>query len=203
MIARAKYGLGATLMIVLTACSVASKTETPAENLVVQGSDGPLEDVADESKPSPAKAPLALTATDRLMLEQAERSCKSGEVKSFLEAALRSKPVRLRYFIKPVKTAMGIRSVESYSFPFQIMDYNYVTAESVEKAPGDREYVQLDINQAQDERFRVDWIRIDFGKNGNDEGETPDDDKTYGPQGFLIFAPTAKCWTLVEDGVAG
>jgi hypothetical protein len=206
MTAKSKFGrCMAALMGVasLSACSEAAAPQSQPDaspeprigNTVVEAA---LEPAAPPA--TPTSAPL--TETDKMMLEQAKGACKNGEVKSFLEAALRSKPVRLRYFTKPIKTATGIRTVESYSFPFQIMDYNYVTTESVEKAPGDWEYVQLDINQAQDERFRVDWVRIDFGKNGNDEGETPEDDKTYGPQGYLIFEPTADCWTLVEDGIA-
>lgn len=206
MIARAEWKLSLAAMIGvagLAACSQASapqsqtgaSAEQGAGNAAVQAAAVPA---AQPTRPEPA----ALTETDTMMLEQAEGACKSGDFKPFFEAALRSRPVRLRYFTKPIKTAAGTRAAESYGFPFQIMDYNYVTAGSAAKASRDREYVQLEINQAQDERIRIDWVRIDFGTNGNDEGETPEDDKTYGPQGYLIFAPTADCWTLVEDGIA-
>ena len=186
----------------LAACSATGSPDTEAPlkrdkaNTAEQTAKAPV-------SPSKVAEPVSLTETDTIMLEQAEQACKRGYFKSFLEATLRSKPVRLTYFTSPIATATGVQPVDRYNFPIQMLDYNYVTTASAAKASGEREYVQLNINQAQDERFRVDWIRIDFGKNGNDEGETPEDDKTYGPEGFLIFEPTAKCWKLVEDGVAG
>lgn len=186
----------------LAACSVAGSPDSEASlkrdevNTAKQKAEAP-------AIPPEKTEPIALTETDRIMLEQAERACKSDDFKSFLEAALRSKPVRLAYFTSPITTATGMQPVVRYSFPIQILDYNYVTSETAGIASGEREYVQLEFNQAQDERYRVDWVRIDFGKNGNDEGETPEDDKTYGPHGFLIFKPTTDCWTLVEDGVEG
>ena len=186
----------------LTACSVAGSpdSETPLKrdeaNATKQTAQAPV-------NPPEKTEPVALTETDRIMLDQAESACKSDDFKPFLEAALRSKPVRLAYFTSPITTATGMQPVGRYNFPIQMLDYNYVTSETAGMASGEREYVQLEFNQAQDERYRVDWVRVDFGKNGNDEGETPEDDKTYGPQRYLIFKPTAKCWTLVEDGVAG
>lgn len=201
MIVRAKYGLGATLMIILAACSAASKTETHAKNSDAQSSNTPIEDVAEEPKPTPAKTPPMLTETDQLMLEQAQNACRNSDFKSFFEALLRSKPVRLRYFEKPITTETGIRSVDDYAFPFEIVDYNYVTSTSRRKGPAEWEYVKLEYNEAQDERYSVDWTRIDFGANGNDEGETPEDDKEYGPPGRLLFYPTNECWTLIEDNI--
>lgn len=198
----AKLGLSLASLIAtigLAACSAAGSTDSEASMV----RDAVKQKAAPAVKPPATSKPAALTETDRIMLEQAERACKSDDFKSFLEAALRSKPVRLAYFTSPIATATGMQSVVRYRFPIQILDYNYVTSDSAEKASGEREYVQLEFNQAQDERYRVDWVRIDFGKNGNDEGETPEDDKTYGPHGFLIFKPTTDCWTLVEDGVEG
>ncbi len=207
MTAKSKFKLGMTVILgvaILSACSDASAPQSQTDASPEQRVGNAIVEAAPVPAAPPARpAPAALTETDRMMLEQAASACKNGEFKPFLEAALRSKPVRLRYFTKPVNTATGARPVESYSFPFQIMDYNYVTVGSVEKAPRAWEYVQLDINQAQDERVSVDWVRIDFGKNGNDEGETPEDDKTYGPRGQLLFYPTNECWTLLEDGIAG
>ncbi len=188
----------------LTACSVAGSSDSQNAPLSTQGK-GNADDHKDERPViSPAKSqsaePVALTETDRIMLDQAEKACKRDDFKSFFEAALRSKPVRLAYFTSPIETVAGMQPVDRYNFPIQILDYNYVTSDSAGMASGEREYVQLEFNQAQDERYRVDWVRVDFGKNGNDEGETPEDDKTYGPQGYLIFKPTTECWTLVEDG---
>ena len=201
----AKFVLGFAVLIGaagLAACSATGPPDTEAPlkrdeaNAAEQTAKAPV-------FPSKEVEPVSLTETDRIMLEQAEQACKRDDFKSFLEATLRSKPVRLTYFTSPIATATGMQPVDRYNFPIQMLDYNYVTTASAAKVSGEREYVQLEINQAQDERYRVDWVRIDFGKNGNDEGETPEDDKTYGPQGYLIFKPTAKCWTLVEDGVAG
>jgi hypothetical protein len=152
-------------------------------------------------KTVPLKSETPSTETDRLMLEQAAGACKGSEFNSFFEAAVRSKSVRTRYFTSPIKTGTGISSASSYHFPFQIMDYSYVTSDTVGKELRDWENVQLEFNQAQDERYRVDWVRINYGPNGDDEGETPDDDKTYGPRGYLIFKPTVECWALIEDGV--
>jgi hypothetical protein len=46
-----------------------------------------------------------------------------------------------------------------------------------------------------------DWVRIDFGKNGNYEGETPEDDTTYAAHGQMLFYPTKECWALMENVV--
>ncbi len=201
----AKLGLSLASLIAtigLAACSAAGSTDSEAS--MKRDEVGAVKKKAAPAvKPPATSKPAALTETDRIMLEQAERACKSDDFKSFLEAALRSKPVRLAYFTSPIATKTGMQSAVRYNFPIQILDYNYVTSDSSGMTSGEREYVQVEFNQAQDERYRVDWVRVDFGKNGNDEGETPEDDKTYGPHGFLIFKPTTDCWTLVEDGVEG
>lgn len=202
---RAKFVLSFSALIGsvgLVACSAADSPDTEASLKRDEGNA--TEETIETSVTPPTEAEhVVLTETDRIMLEQAEKACKRDDFKSFFEAVLRSKPVRLAYFTSPILTATGKQTADRYRLPIQMLDYNYVTSDSAPKDSGEREYVQLEFNQAQDERYRVDWVRIDFGKNGNDEGETPEDDKTYGPQGYLIFKPTTECWTLVEDGVAG
>lgn len=188
-------------IIGMTACSAANSPSRKTEAAEEAGGDEALTKASVVQVSAPTKSEPALTETDRIMLKQAEAACQSDEFTSFFEAAVRSRQVRARYFASPIKTETWIRSVDSYSFPFEIMDHSYVVLGSAEKDSNDWQYVQLDFNQAQDERYRVDWVRINYGPNGNDAGATPEDDKLYGPRGYLIFKPTAECWALVEEGI--
>lgn len=156
--------------------------------------------------PIPAAKPTILSDSDQIVLRLAADACKHRYFKQFFQAAVRSKEVRLRHFNTPIDTQAGKRTNDEYAFPFEMMDYSYVTAspagKSSQEREQEREYVHLEFNYAHDGRVRVDWVRVDFGKNGNDEGETPEDDREYGPRGYLLFYPTADCWTLSQDGSA-
>lgn len=185
-------------ILCLTACGGSGSTPQT-------GQDQPeLEEASEQSVPVKAPdipKPAALSETDRLMLDQAKTACKNADFKQFFEAVLRAQPVRERYFPAPIQTASRKVAVSEYRFPIQIMDYSYIVAGSEQRGPNNWEYVKLEFNQAQDERYRVDWVRVDFGPNGDDEGATPEDDREYGPRGYLLFYPTKECWTLVEEGV--
>ena len=155
-----------------------------------------------QTAPIPAARRTILSDSDQIVLKLAADACKHRNFKQFFAAAVRSTEVRLLYFNTPVDTQAGKRTAKEYAFPIHMMDYSYVTASSAVRSSQEREYVHLEFNYAQDERVRVDWVRVDYGKNGNDEGETPEDDREYGPRGYLLFYPTTDCWTLAQDALA-
>lgn len=199
--ARTSIVLYLITMVTLAGCGEGQAIEQ-SDHVKMSGADSvasPKEAKDNEIKPSPLAA--ALGETDKMMLAQAETACKATDFKPFFEALLRSAQVRVRYFNGPIRTVKGSVDAADYHFPIQIMDYSYIVRGSAERGPNEWEYVKLEFNQAQDERYRVDWVRFDPGANGNDEGATPEDDREYGPRGYLLFYPTAECWTLVEEGV--
>lgn len=148
----------------------------------------------------PPAAAEHLTETDALMLSQAEAACKASDFTAFFEAMLRSRAARLRYFEARIRTPEGLTDVGDYRFPIELIDQSFIIAGSAANGPDNWEYVKLEFNQAQDERYRVDWVRVDLGPNGDDEGATPEDDREYGKRGYLLFRPTTACWTLAEEG---
>jgi hypothetical protein len=190
----------------LFACSPES---SPDSQYAIPAASEDRKTTAEKVRPSKAviaASDNALNDADRTMLEQAKVACKNDDFKSFFQAAIYSKPVRARYFTSSIKTGDGPQSGKNYSFPFEMMDTYFVTADSVNRAREDWENVVLDINQASDNRVRVDWVRIDYGPGGNDPGADDGgaqlaDDKEYGPRGYLLFYPTDICWALVEDGI--
>jgi hypothetical protein len=195
-----------TAPVVLSACSGGSTPEKQAEAKARASDSEAATEIAGAPEASQPKSQPVLTETDSIMLKQAEKACRNSEFRSFFEATLRSKPVRERYFTTPIKTEQGERLADSYNFPFQIVDTYYVTTNTASRTPKDWEHAVLDINQASDNRVRVDWVRIDYGPGGNDEGADDGgaqlaDDKEYGPRGYLLFYPTHDCWELVKDGV--
>lgn len=194
-------GLPLFALAVLAACTGAEPVHEKGQN----GPDAAKATSAAKTATQPNDVPPAaeepLSETDRLILDQAKTACKNSDFKQFFEAVLRSQPVRERYFSNPIQTASRKVAVSEYRFPIQIMDYSYIVAGSDLRGPNNWEYVKLEFNQAQDERYRVDWVRVDFGPNGDDEGATPEDDREYGPRSYLLFYPTKECWTLVEEGI--
>jgi hypothetical protein len=64
-----KYSLSATLIIMLTACSVDSKSKTNTDNSASQGANGDVDDMTEETKPPSRKATVAFTETDKMMLK--------------------------------------------------------------------------------------------------------------------------------------
>lgn len=186
--------LAALLALSLGACE---EPQASSEAVAKQPAVAPAAPAA--KAPDQNSKPAPLSETDRMMLDQAKTACANADFRPFFEAALRTQAVRERYFTGPITTASGQKSVSDYRFPIEIMDFSYIASGSAARGPNKWEYVKLEFNQAQDERYSVDWVRIDFGPNGNDEGETPEDDREYGPRGQLLFKPTAECWTLTDD----
>ena len=194
-------GLPLFALAVLTACTGAEPDPEKEQMGPDAAKATSAAKTATQSNDVASAAEEPLSETDRLMLDQAKTACKNADFKQFFEAVLRAQAVRERYFPAPIQTASRKVAVSEYRFPIQIMDYSYIVAGSEQRGPNNWEYVKLEFNQAQDERYRVDWVRVDFGPNGDDEGATPEDDREYGPRGYLLFYPTKECWTLVEDGV--
>jgi hypothetical protein len=150
-----------------------------------------------------AATEVSLNESDQRTLKQADLACKNRDFMSFFAAALRSHSVRRRYFTSPIKTAKGDQLVDSYSFPFQLVDTYYVSTDSLGRGPADWGNVILNVDQARGNR-----VRIDYGPGGNDPGLDDGgaqllNDKEYGPRGYLLFFPAKDCWTPVEEGVQG
>ena len=121
-------------------------------------------------------APVAAQNDEILNWEkQAETACNTYDFKGFFEAFLRSDKVRTKYSARQIDrvrdgTSVPVAGSAYNDFPLGMLDYSWVTAESVRRneagLPPPYEYVELEINIAGDRRARVDWVRMGY-KNGS------------------------------------
>jgi hypothetical protein len=138
--------------------------------------------------------------------EISSATCRPSDFRSFFEQLLRTSTFRKSHLAPIVQQRRGrvVRSIPRAQYnrlPITLMDNYYVTTQSAAGDPRNWEIVKLDINMAQDERVRVDWVRVKRdGRIEGDEGPRTKDVE-YGPRGYLIFAPAGACWQLTNDGV--
>jgi len=159
-------------------------------------------------------APVAAQNDEILNWEkQAQTACNTYDFKGVFEAFLRSDKVRTKYSARQIDrvrdgTSVPVAGSAYNDFPLGMLDYSWVTAESVRRneagLPPPYEYVELEINIAGDRRARVDWVRMGY-KNGSPDEGGEGDDRTgaYGKPGYLLFYPTDACWELVQDTQGG
>lgn len=163
------------------------------------------------------KAAPKLSETDRFMLDEAATACKSQNHKAFFDAFIRSAAVRQKYSAAKIDYTMRsfsggdilskktIAAADHADFPLKMVDYYRKPVKSVKA--GDDEYVELVVNQSQENRISVEWARVLYqgpSEGGDDLGQPVDlDGKAYDPTGFkdgqLLFYPTQDCWQLVAD----
>jgi len=165
------------------------------------------------------KAEQAMTESDRLFLEMADRACNAVDFESFFKAYSGSWAVRAKYTAATVTHGPTGKSraepraayLDQNAFPIAPMDYDFVTAESAaafETKPDaswrDLSYVQLEFNTANDNRRRVDWLPGIFQKHQTPPPPELEEGlgelvRATGGGGTLLFFPTETCWELVED----
>ena len=146
-----------------------------------------------------------LTENDRNWIDQAANACKNREFKSLFEAFVRSAAVRDLYTADPItlSTKGEVRRLPRaryFDFPIAMQDYRFISKNS-EGAGPNVENVRLTFNQSQDDKHRIDWVRVRYGGVGNDAEGEAEIIGTYGLPGYLIFEPTDTCWRLIEDSV--
>ena len=136
--------------------------------------------------------------------KQAETACATGSFSGFVEAFVRSPSVARHYsarqvsIIRPGSWTM-VRGAAYGGAPVTLMDHRWVTAASAARgAPFER--VDLQIEQAGDNRVLVEWRPVEYATPGPDE-EDGEILRQTGPGGALLFTPTDHCWELVEDRI--
>jgi hypothetical protein len=131
-------------------------------------------------------------------------ACRSTDFRSFLEWNMRSTSFDKMSVAPTVVVRRGsVRTIKTRAqykgLPIALMDNSYVTTKSIEGSPRNWENVRMEINQAQDGRVRVDWVKIRGNRVVDEESISPDAAIPYGPEGYLLFRPTANCWQLTDD----
>lgn len=141
---------------------------------------------------------------DEMWDKQAETACSTGSFSGFVEAFVRSPSVARHYsarqvsIIRPGSWTM-VRGAAYGGAPITLMDHRWVTsASATDGAPFER--VDLQIEQAGDNRVLVEWRPVEYGAPGPDE-EDGEILRQTGPGGALLFTPTDHCWELVEDRI--
>lgn len=163
--------------------------------------------------PVPALALLFLTtapvlAAGDLPREQAEKACSARDLPGLFNAMTLSDAV-LREFLAPEVTVSEGDSVTRVapadydSLPIRLLDFSYVTRASFGLWEADPEagldYVAVEFNQSQDDRWRVDWQQMSGPiLEGASDVEQP---RPVGASGYLLFYPTPSCWHMVQDHV--
>ena len=146
-----------------------------------------------------------VTKNDRYWIDEAAKACKNREFKSLFVAFVRSAAVRERYTADPITLSTKGKVRQSpraryFDFPVAMKDYTFISKNS-EGAEPNVEYVRLTFNQSQNDKHRIDWVRVRYGGIGNDAEGEAEIIGTYGLPGYLIFEPTVSCWRLIEDSV--
>lgn len=162
---------------------------------------------------------LVTTESDRLTLEMARGACQENDFKGFFQAYTRSWLVRENYTADTVRFGEAGRTfakskrsyVDEGLFPIGMIDYTWVTADTVRLFDADPEfdwrksrYVELEFNTANDNRRRVDYQAGIFERNLDPPPPELEEGlgamiEPVGPGGYLLFYPTETCWELVED----
>lgn len=145
------------------------------------------------------------TENDRYWIDEAAKTCKNSEFKSFFVAFVRSAAVRDLYTADPITLSTKGKVRQSpraryFDFPIGMTDYTFISKNSEDAEPN-VEYVRLTFDQSQGDKHRIDWVRVRYAGIGNDADGEAEIAGTYGLPGYLIFEPTATCWQLVEDSV--
>ncbi len=215
--------LGLLLLMILGIC--ACKEDRLAEAALNEASptrmEAPREDpayVAPGHVGSPAPQTPEQNDSDSISLKFAQSACRERDPKALFMAYTQSRAVRERY--TGVRVTVGRtdkttkisrqRYLELEHYPLATIDYFYVTSEAgrASENVGDerdaRRYVQLEINQAGDRRFVVEWLPGIFEKDLTPPPPDLEDGlgrlvQETGSGGRLLFFPTDDCWELVAD----
>lgn len=150
----------------------------------------------------------AVADSHALAAEQSAAACAARDLPALFNAMAISDVVRQQYLAEKVTVADadGVRPVlrDDYArLPIGQLDFSYVTSASLSAWEADPAapltYVQVEFNQSQDDRWRVDWSELSGPLlEGGDADMQPE---PVGRSGYLLFFPTATCWELVEDHI--
>ena len=203
-----------TLMVLTATAMILGCTDAPAK-----GEDsGAVPNKAVPAPPAAVKANTGggsatqdapkreLTESDILSLETAGKSCERRDFRTFFDSFIRSPAVRDRYTAATITmtTKGSTRRVARdryFDFPIALRDYTYIAKSSEGAGPNESEYLRLNFNTANDNRQRIDWVRVRYAGNGNDGDGTAKIEGTIGLPGYLLFNPTKECWELIQDTV--
>jgi hypothetical protein len=130
--------------------------------------------------------------------------CRATEFRSFLEWNMRAPTFDKMSVASTVQMMRGgVRTTKTRAqykeLPIALIDYSYITSRSAKGNPRNWENVHIEINEAQDGRVRVDWVRIARNRQFDEESISPKVGIPYGPSGYLLFRPTTDCWELTHD----
>jgi hypothetical protein len=151
-------------------------------------------------------SPAAAVFAEDFAQAQAEKACVDEDLPTLFNAMAVSDPVMRQYLAKSVtlSDAEGVLSVhfnEYDALPIAMLDYSYVTRRSFEAwqkdAAAPLDYVSVEFNQSQDNRWRLDWAQLSGPPN--EGGEASEQPQPTGRAGYLLFFPTQSCWELVQD----
>lgn len=142
---------------------------------------------------------------DEVWDRQIETACAEGRFTAFFAAFARSPSVARHYSAQQISFVRAgsrtrVRGAAYGGAPVTLRDFRWVTTASATRgAPFER--VDLKIDQSADNRVLVQWRPVEYGPPGADaeDGEIL---RQTGPSGALLFAPTERCWELVEDRVS-
>jgi len=146
------------------------------------------------------KGQAAPTEDYATALDMAKEACERQDFSGLFEAMARSDAVVRRYSASKIALANQgkVREIgrDSYrGFPVALVDYTWMTRASsaaLEKQSGaELQFLKVDMNQSQNDSWRVDYILAD-----EEGGSAVPNGK---PSGSLLFEPKGKCWELVSD----
>lgn len=145
---------------------------------------------------------------DGLAAEQSAAACAARDLPALFSAMTLSDSILRSYLAESVvfsdgETTQRIERAAYAGLPIGTLDYTYVTRGALEAWEADPAapltYVQVEFNQSQDDRWRVDWTELSGPiLEGGDDDMQP---VPVGRSGYLLFFPTATCWELVEDHI--
>ncbi|ASJ91971.1 hypothetical protein CBR61_14235 [Porphyrobacter sp. CACIAM 03H1] len=145
-------------------------------------------------------------------------ACRNRDFHAFFQAFAGSSAVRAIYTATSIRFGeVGKSRVitrkqyqEQKHFPLATIDNYLVTSESAMlfnmegQDPSALRYTQVEINQSDDSRVRVDWLPGIFETHltppPEDLQEGPGDlVQETGSGGYLLFRPASQCWEMIED----
>lgn len=201
--------LGAALFLTAGCGNNASSAIPPESNRQAESGASEV-----PQAPSPERSTAVrpeLSESDRLIRQLIERACKNGDAKGFVDAFIASAAVRRSYlapvvfFSEPgVSQPIRIDAADYDRFPLEMFDYYRRPVQP----RGEDEYVKIVLDQSQDNRIAVEWIRVRY------EGDVGDGDSLGTPykldgqpyradtgstDGKFLFEPADGCWQLSAD----
>lgn len=210
--------------LLLTGCAFAETTENSTGNEEAENNSESLAQNSNGSDQETEQSSEDMSYTDAQALKSAMVACEQGNFRNLLDVFITSSTVRQKYSEPEVTIVTLERNGETsqYSatntqkltataaasdrhFPLAMMDNYYVLSSAAYaaqsyKIPKTPDYVELDVDQGQNEAFNVAYTPTKYVSDGSEEGDSLGKAVgTFGDTGELLFNPDGgNCWRLAE-----